>query len=224
MEKLLLTLGAVLGISAGAFAQGSLLIQDNATPDFGGVNIVSTNANDAALADYYNGSMIIEIFAVQNSSLSVLQADQSGLLNDAGNIYEALPLLAIDGYTQQTINGATSLNVSVSGGAFQVGRPATIGSSSTLTTSAVGQVNTDYVLYGGATIAGLSYFGILALNPSVSGAAAPGTPANMNTIWPGSSSQAFNLLVPIPEPSTLALAGLGGLSILFLRRRKKPNP
>ena len=27
-------------------------------------------------------------------------------------------------------------------------------------------------------------------------------------------------VVPVPEPSTLALAGLGGLSLLFLRRRK----
>jgi len=42
------------------------------------------------------------------------------------------------------------------------------------------------------------------------------------TIFPG--TWAVNSLtlfsVPVPEPTTLALAGLGGLSMLFLRRRK----
>ena len=35
---------------------------------------------------------------------------------------------------------------------------------------------------------------------------------------PGSTLVLYN--VPVPEPTTLALAGLGGLSMLFLRRRK----
>ncbi|HUE37823.1 MAG TPA: PEP-CTERM sorting domain-containing protein [Candidatus Acidoferrum sp.] len=215
MKKLLLTLGAVLGISAGAFAQGSLLIQDMATPDFAGVNTVTTNAQDVTAADYYTGSMILEIYAVQNSSLSVLQADQSGLLKDSMNLPAALSLLASDGYTQQTINGANSLSLSVSGGVFHVATAQTIGTSSSLPGSG-STVNTDYVIVG---IIGTGE-GLLALNPSSTGTPSPGTPVNMNGIWPGSSSQAFNLLVPIPEPTTLALAGLGGLSMLFLRRRK----
>jgi len=37
--------------------------------------------------------------------------------------------------------------------------------------------------------------------------------------FPGSGMTAFGV-APVPEPTTLALAGLGGLSMLFLRRRK----
>jgi hypothetical protein len=220
MKKLLLTLSAVLGVSAAAFGQGSLLLQDGATPDFGSVSITGTNANDATVSHYYTGSLTLEIFAVQNASLATLQADQSGLLADAANNTAAMTLLATDGFVQQSINGGSNIVVAASGGTFQVGSAATIGNSGTITPSGT-TVNTEYVLYGGATIAGQPVFGILALNPSVTGAAAPGTPANMNSIWPGSGSQAFNLyLQPVPEPTTLALAGLGGLSMLFLRRRK----
>jgi len=218
MKKLLLTLSAVIGVSAAAFGQGSLHIEDTATPDFGAVSTFGTNANDSVTSHYYSGTMTLEIFAIQNASLATLQADQSGLLADAGNNVAALALLGTDGYVQQTINGATSISIAVNGGGFQT-TVDTIGNSSTITTSAVGQVNTDYVLYG--SINGGASYGILALNPSVSGAPTPGTPADMNTIWPGGSSQAFNLyLQPVPEPTTLALAGLGGLSMLFLRRRK----
>jgi len=219
MKKLLLTLGAVIGVSAAAFGQGSLLLQDGATPDFGSVSITGTNANDATVSDYYTGSLTLEIFAVQNASLATLQADQTGLLHDANNNAAALALLATDGFVQQSINGGSNIVVAANGGTFQVGSAATIGNSGTITPSGT-TVNTEYVLYG--SIANGSY-GILALNPSATGAAAPGTPANMNTIWPGSSAagQAFNLyLQPVPEPTTLALAGLGGLSMLFLRRRK----
>lgn len=40
-------------------------------------------------------------------------------------------------------------------------------------------------------------------------------------VWNGTSEVNVNITVEaVPEPSTLALAGLGGLSLLFLRRRK----
>jgi hypothetical protein len=218
MKKLLLTLSAVIGVSAAAFGQGSVLLQDGATPDFGGVSTAGTNSNDGTVSHYYTGSLTLEIFAIQNASLATLQADQSGLLADAGNNVAAMALLTADGFGLQTINGGSNIVVAASGGTFQVGSAATIGNSGTITPSGT-TVNTEYVLYG--SINGGASFGILALNPSVTGAAAPGTPANMNSIWPGSSSQAFNLyLQPVPEPTTLALAGLGGLSMLFLRRRK----
>jgi hypothetical protein len=223
MKKLLLTLSAVLGVSAAAFGQGSVIVQNNAAPDFAGVNTVSTNANDATVADYYTGTMTLEIFAVQNATLATLQADESGINADSGpgNLNAALALLAADGFALQTINGGSNAVLSVSGGTFGNGTD-TIGTSSTLTASG-STVNTDYAIVGQATIAGVLREGVLALVPSATGAAAPGTPINMNNIWPGSNAagQAFNLyLQPVPEPTTLALAGLGGLSMLFLRRRK----
>jgi len=46
--------------------------------------------------------------------------------------------------------------------------------------------------------------------------AAPGN--SPTAIWGNNSLVLYT--VPVPEPATLALAGLGGLSMLFLRRRK----
>lgn len=56
-------------------------------------------------------------------------------------------------------------------------------------------------------------FDVASVNPS------SGTPGNLPTaMWGNNSLVLYS--VPVPEPTTLALAGLGGLSLLFLRRRK----
>lgn len=44
--------------------------------------------------------------------------------------------------------------------------------------------------------------------------------ASTSTPGPISGANGFGTFLPIPEPSTLALAGLGGLSLLLFRRRK----
>jgi hypothetical protein len=48
--------------------------------------------------------------------------------------------------------------------------------------------------------------------------AGTGDPFIFPTAYPNGSLTLF--AVPVPEPTTLALAGLGGLSMMFLRRRK----
>jgi len=72
---------------------------------------------------------------------------------------------------------------------------------------------------GGAWTAS-GYFGYSAIASVISGGA--GTPASPPESIFGAGIQGFSLYAvqPTPEPATLALAGLGGLSMLFLRRRK----
>ncbi len=48
--------------------------------------------------------------------------------------------------------------------------------------------------------------------------AGTGDPSIFPNTWSNGTFTMFS--VPVPEPTTLALAGLGGLSMLFLRRRK----
>ncbi len=61
---------------------------------------------------------------------------------------------------------------------------------------------------GPSTLPAVSVFGTS--STSGSGLAGSGLPAVAGSL----------VLNPIPEPATLALAGLGGISMLFLRRRK----
>jgi hypothetical protein len=47
-----------------------------------------------------------------------------------------------------------------------------------------------------------------------------GTPGNMNAFFNGTSGPQFGVIATVPEPATMALAGLGGLAMLMFRRRK----
>jgi hypothetical protein len=78
---------------------------------------------------------------------------------------------------------------------------------------------------GGFTAVG--YFGVSEMGWGFSGGS--GTPAGPSeTIWgvsagmPGGLAQGFNMfgVAPVPEPSTIALAGLSSLALLLFRRRK----
>jgi hypothetical protein len=77
---------------------------------------------------------------------------------------------------------------------------------------------------GGGFISGgtVGYVGWSLAGTGVPGAAAPALPLNIqvsgtSSIIPGGMTM---FITPIPEPSTSALAGLGALSMFFLRRRK----
>jgi len=73
-----------------------------------------------------------------------------------------------------------------------------------------------------------SWFGQtpVAFNYAGGGSGLP-TPAAAVSVWagsaatqlPGSGGVSGVILLPIPEPSTMVLAGLGGLSLLLFRRR-----
>jgi hypothetical protein len=78
----------------------------------------------------------------------------------------------------------------------------------------------DMALVATATIGGVGYEGIIAFANNSGGnpiATPPGVPAVL-TGW-GNLNENL-VLSPIPEPSTLALAGLGGLTLLLFRRRQ----
>jgi len=82
----------------------------------------------------------------------------------------------------------------------------------------------DAALIAG-TVAGGTYTGESALGVGAAGAPSPGTPFHIfgavngaNT--PINSIMTLTEVVTVPEPTTLALAGLSGASLLLFRRRK----
>jgi len=224
MKKTLLTLGAVLGVAAGAFGQGAIHIQ---TPNTPGFNTVSSNPNDSGaggtFSDYINGTVSLQLFSQTTADANL--ASQSSAINSlaaAGNESGAAALLAAD-FTQQLwgptlTSESQSLNFTASGGSINTTAEGSgdyaVGSSSTLTSGALGY----YGLLATWVSGGKTYTGVIVADAGspqqLGGGSNPAS--QLESTWPFQNI----LLEPVPEPTTLALAGLGGLSMLFLRRRK----
>jgi hypothetical protein len=205
MKKIILTCVATVGIAAGAFAQGSILV-DNSTTE----GNFTAGASSSAATLFY-GNYTLQVWYLNGALPSNLSGTSS--LTDYNN-------LTADGFTlaQTYVNQAITQG---NAGSFSLGPLDIAGASPTSITVAVaawangiGGTTTTPV----ATFAGSAYGGVLAfVNPTANYTASPApTPANF-TGWDPSVNLA---MTPVPEPTTMALAGLGGLS-LFLARRKK---
>jgi hypothetical protein len=111
------------------------------------------------------------------------------------------------------VSGAASINVGTATGEFVVlGWSANIGST---------WANVQTYLLSPTALGSPAFVGESAVSGVITlgnGSSIP-TPLLFNASAP--SLQGFTLgLVPVPEPTTMVLAGLGGLSLLLFRRRK----
>jgi hypothetical protein len=205
MKKILSTI-AILAVASAGFAQGFVTLNNNTGTLF---STNGTAAGEPASTSAYYFDVLVETWT--------------------GSLVAATGANAV--------TGANWLDTGVVTPNTSTGQPGRILAQSGVSAAnwAVGVTN-EFIIVGwtanlGATWAlaeanlASGWFGQTPVSFEASGAAAPGTPS---TLWSASlGAQTYGNpiaaglnLAPIPEPTTLALAGLGSLSLLLFRRRK----
>jgi hypothetical protein len=212
MKKTLLVASIATSVALGSMAQGIVnannsgqgvlaMIQDTTgVINHGAAVVVGTPATAAGFpAGAGPGQVTYELFAAPASeSLTALQIAAGPVLmtikNSAGSAAGAQGTMAL-------------------GAAFTLPTQAGFDGSGLV----------DFVVEGLATVGTTPYMGLStigAIQPITLTAANGGTPAPF--IWGIGSGSGISSLVltPVPEPTTIAIGGLGAAALMFLRRRK----
>jgi len=182
MKKILLTIAAT-GMAIGAFAQGTVILENSA----GSGNVSEQNPNVAAMPPGYqvallwwNGSAYQQIGAIYTSSAG--NGDGNGFFNGETvtvPTFAANASFEVEGWTGNFTSYANAMSS------------------------------------GGNTHVGLTP----AFTNNEGNPATPTPPVGLS----GASGSGWNgnlVLVPVPEPATFVLGGLGAASLLLFRRRK----
>jgi hypothetical protein len=219
MKKTLITTLAASALTYGAYAQGSIT-QVQGTFSVDGVTTPGAGAADPNTATtFYTGNVSLEIFYASTASVTQTQINAINAL-DGVNGAGQLGLLQSDGFSlvsEGTGGTASGITFAVNDGGFTAADPNTIDLLAPAPTGTTGWIAIYAVGAGGAFD---SYSGALAFsqntggNPTTTPAGTPSTmtvdPAGLNLV----------LTTAVPEPGTMALSALGGLSLFFFRRKK----
>jgi hypothetical protein len=223
MKKTLITLAVALA-ATGMFAQGTISTLNSAT------TYMSTNGV------LYGGGTGLTVNTVglyyfallENASAAVTGGDVSGVINNTNPLsstwtYSGITLtnMAAVGYVTGGSSVLDSMWAYNTTNAFLV-----VGWSQSLGTSWVALSNNlQTAVANGGTWSTPGYYAVSDVGWGQPGGGSPSLP--VYHIWgttgaaQGTPAPGFTLYaVPVPEPGMIALAGLGGLSLLLIRRRK----
>jgi len=237
MKKLILTITAVVGGSIAGYSQGASLAIGNSSANANGYVISSSGKDTSTTATTY---VQAPTFTIQLYALPGNVETTSGLTADPIDAYGYLQSvtaagLTADGFVQVANEGNTTgsagvfnqptfANIIGSTGAFPYSTTAAgaadvvalvgwTGTAATLTAAIAGGANVGAIVM------------VSALGP---GGTNPNVP-NIYTAWNALANSPLSaakgdtqdfILSPVPEPTTLALAGLGGAALLAFRRKK----
>jgi len=228
MKKQIITALALTSLAAGAYAQGSIAI-NWAGPNGTGITTQGANATSTDNATtWFDGTVSLQIYFAPTATGAQLNAINS-YLNVSGGAASAIALLGTDGFVEAettTLKGSTvgAVSGSVTGGSLAFASSIGLSAVSGLNPGANGYialVATELTATGTPKLGAAGWQGVIAFANNVGGnpnaTPTPGTPANL-TGW--NTLNTNLVLSPVPEPATMALAALGGASLLLFRRRK----
>jgi len=199
MKKIAVLSLAVFGLSVGAFAQGSIALDDSFITPGVAVDVAGS---------YYTGTFGIQVYELNTTTLP-------GNINsfDGNNSPTAFANLAVDGYKlEKTITGQTMSNPGVfSLGTANMADVSPAGSSVAVALVVWNSAATSFPSSGKAGV-------ITFINPTADYTQSPTPPAPNLTGWNSLSKDL--IMTPVPEPATFALAGLGAAALMIFRRRK----
>jgi len=236
MKKIVLTTVCVLAMTGAAFAQGlvnwgsisfgAMTAQTNSTtysPFFGGGSAVGGavgGTSGSSLNTYYE--LLYTSYTVGGPAAtiptfaSLLTWSDSGLTaTNAGSTGRLTP---VNGNSSAAVPWAAGVTDSI----VLIGWSANLGSSWGVVSNELKSGSYQTVLAGQQGFFGVSTTGYLTGSVAPApGAAVFNNAATANGLPIFSLNTQLNLLPTVPEPATMALMGLGGLSLLLFRRQRK---
>jgi len=212
MKKLALTISAV-AMAVSAFAQGTVnfnnlptqQIRTNSTALGGGIGLTANTPQG-----FYYGLFIAPVGTLTSdlrdpawTFTSTYATNTAGVGRLSGGLATGVP---VNGWA-----GGTSANYVVAGWSASLGHDWAL---------VLPQYDPAYAagVWAGSTV---GFFGQSVIGTGISGGGPLGQPVLGMFGAAAPSIQGFNLFaVPVPEPATFALAGLGAAALLIFRRRK----
>jgi hypothetical protein len=212
MKKILLATVVSAAAATGVFAQGSV---DNVTGLFNFTSL--TDPGGTA----YSGNVTIALYYAATASV---QASQVTAINSAANAGIALGDLASDNFAEASVPTVTGTTVGAGTFNFSGGAPSSPAGDEMglvgVPTGGSGWLAVVITEVGGANP---GYAAVIAFNQANLGAdpnaPTPGQPGDLPADYTG-SNVALSSTSAVPEPATMALAALGGASLLMFRRKK----
>jgi len=237
MKKLVLTIGCSVAVAGAALAQGTVnwtgvagnfVGQTNATvyssfeaangtpTGTQGATLGSTAANNTALgySGYYYELLVSSSASSAPTTLAGLAAWSDTSLGATNSAASNGRIIQVAGLQNSAANNWPSGSTE---GIIMVGWSANLGTSWSAALATLDNWSTS----GGIANAyfGVSSFGDMTISSANPGITVLGAGAG-NIDNTGTSPMQLDLLQVVPEPGTLALAAIGGASLLMFRRKK----